>query len=205
MTSLTDLTDLTDLIGKQSKCEVLMKDLLNNRVKGKLLVKKKSRQLKVKAAFVRRNFQKYPLEKCIYESALQKYVHQPPNYAKGFSKLELASAVCCKNCCLRPCVMDGKQLDFIESLKEDHEDPDFAIMNAGTEAFILFKKFCGKLWMSRMKIKPGARDTLPICVKGALPRLLQQAVAEVKGRLVEAHEEVSLSDEFELMDGEEEN
>ena len=56
---------LGDLLDKQSKCEVLMKDLLDNRVEGKLLTKKKKRQLKLKQAFVQRNFQKYPIKNCV--------------------------------------------------------------------------------------------------------------------------------------------
>ena len=96
--------------------------------------------------------------------------------------------------------MVGKRVDFIESLKDDHEDPDFAITNAETLAVILFQRFCGKLWMSRMKIKPGPPAKIPACVKGALPRLLCQAVAEFNDKLVEPHEEVVFSDEFELTD-----
>ena len=194
---------LGDLLDKQSKCEVLMKDLLDNRVEGKLLTKKKKRQPKLKQAFVQRNFQKYPIKNCVFDTALQKHVHRPGKYVKEFSKLELATALCCGSCYLSPCLMVGKRVDFVESLKDDHEDPDFAITNAETLAVILFQKFCGKLWMSRMKIKAGPPAALPSCVKDAIPRLLCQAVAEVNDKLVEPHEEVVFSDEFELTDAEE--
>ena len=186
---------------RKSSGEV-MKELVDNPTKGKLLAKKKTKQLKLKAAFVERNFQKYPIKNCVYDPVLKKHVHQPGRYAKEFSKLELASACCCSSCYLRPCIMVGKQITFIEGFKYDYEDPDFALRNAETQAIILFQKFCGKLWMDRMKIKPGSPASLPLCVKGALPRLLRQAVAEATGTLVVPHEEVSSSDEFELTDSE---
>lgn len=176
-----------------------MKDLLDNRVKGKLFKKKKTKQLKLRQALVQRNFQKYPLKVCVYDAALQKHVHEPGRYRKEFSTLELTNASCCQGCYLRPCIMVGKRVQFLESLKCDHEDPDFAIRNAETLAVILFQKLCGKLWMNRMEIKPGPPASIPSCVKRALPRLLSQAVAEVNGKLVDSQEDGASSDEFELM------
>lgn len=179
-----------------------MQELVDNPTKSKLLAKKKTKQLKLKAAFVERNFQKYPIKNCVYDTGLEKHVHEPGRYTKEFSKLELATARCCCSCYLRPCIMVGKQITFIEGFKDDYEDPDFAMRNAETQAIILFQKFCGKLWMDRMKIKPGSPASLPSCVKVTLPRLLRQAVAEATGNLVEPHQEVSSSDEFELTDSE---
>ena len=186
-----------------NKSADLMKEFLDNRVEGKLLPKKKTRQLKLKQALVQRNFQKYPIKVCIYDSLLGKHVYQPPKYAKQFSILETANATCCGSCCLRPCIMDGNRIDFVESLKVDHEDPDFALTNAEMEAVILFQRFCGKLWMGRMKIKAGPSAIVPSCVKAAMPRLLAQAVAEINDKLVQPHEEAVYSDEFELTDAEE--
>ena len=171
----------------------IMKDFLDNRVKGKLLTKKKTKQLKLRQALVQRNFQKYPLKSCVYDSTLKKHVHEPGRYRKEFSTLELTNASCCPSCCLRPCVMVGKRVQFLESLKCDHEDPDFAIRNAETLALILFQKFCGKLWMSRMKIKPAPPPVVPSCVKGALSALLRHATAEVNGKLAGPHQDVSSS------------
>ena len=184
------------------KSDRLMQEFLDNRVEGKLLVKKKTRQLKLKQSLVQRNFQKYPIKQCTFEVSLGKHVYQPPKYSKAFTKLELANANCCSSCCLRPCVMDGKRVDFVESLKVDHEDPDFALKNAETEAVILFHRFCGNLWMRRMKVKAGPPAVVPECVKAALPRLLGQAIAELGDELCEPHEEVAYSDEFELTDTE---
>ena len=187
---------------KGKSAEEVMKELVENPTKGKLVTKKKTKQLKLKYAFVQRNFQKYPLKNCVYDSGLQKHVHEPARYAKEFSKLELATARCCNSCYLRPCLMVGKRVAFVEGFKDDHEDPDFAMRNAETQAIIFFRKFCGKLWMGRMKIKPGPPASLPSCVRVALPRLLRQAVAEVNDKLVEPHQGVSSSDEFEMTDSE---
>jgi hypothetical protein len=185
----------------------LMKELLDNRVDGKLMPKK-AKQLKLKQAWEKRNFQKYLLEKCAYDSRLKRHVYEPPKYKKEFDPLELSYAHCCEHCYLRPCLMIGKKLAFIQSLKADHgeEDPDFSISNAKTLAVNLFETYCGKLWTNRMKISTESMSlstgpplaSVPACVNNSLPRLLKQALAELDDKLKSDHEEVSSCDEFEM-------
>jgi hypothetical protein len=145
-----------------------------------MVPKKKQRQLKLKEAFLRRNFQKYPIEKCIYETNLQNHVYEPPKYGREFRTVEFADAVCCPNCFLRPCIAIGKRRDFLESMADVSEDPNLAIRNGRTHAFNLFLTYCGKLWMSRMKIKVEGlqpdRVSLPVCVERELPKLLEQVL-----------------------------
>lgn len=173
------------------KNDQLMTELLQNTAKGKLIRKKK--QQKLKESFTQRNFQKYLLSQCVCDAHLKKHVHEPPKWHREFDQLELAYAQCCESCCLRPCMMNGKKLEFIESLKVDHEDPVFAINNAKMHALILFNKYCGKLFMKRMKMSSGPPLCVPVCVTAALPQLLAQAVAELEDKLKEDHELVSLS------------
>jgi hypothetical protein len=186
----------------------LMNELLENRVEGKLMPKRKTKQLKLKQALEKRNFQKYHVDKCVYDPRLKRYVYEPPKYKKEFDPLELLYAHCCEHCYLRPCLMVGKKIAFIQSLKADHgeEDPDFSINNAKTLAVNCFRKYCGKLWTNRMKIFSESMSlsagpplaSVPACVNNALPRLLKQAMAELDDKLKADHEEVSSCDEFEM-------
>lgn len=140
--------------------------------------KKKQRQMKLKEAFQKRNFQKYPIEKCIYETNLRDHVYEPPKYGKEFRTVEFIDAVCCGDCFLRPCITVGKRKAFLECMADVSEDPELAISNGRTHAFNLFLTYCGKLWMSRMKIKvEGVQPdcvSLPDCVERELPRLFER-------------------------------
>ena len=147
----------------------------------KMVLGKKQRQLKLKEAFLQRNFQKYPIEKCVYESNLRNHVYEPPKYGREFRRVEFADTVCCAHCFLRPCIIIGKRKDFVECMAEVSEDPELALSNGRTHAFNLFGTYCGRLWMSRMKIKaegpePGS-VSLPACVRRELPILLEHILS----------------------------
>ena len=82
-------------------------------------------------------------------------------------------------------------MDFVECMKEHINEPNAAARNARVRALIIFKKYCGPLWMNRMKFS-WSPDTIkvPQCVNQAIPRLMAQASAEVQDKLSCAHEEV---------------
>ena len=197
---LKETTDF-DLEAHTEKQSKLMSELIANKTDGKILPKKKTRQLKLKEAFTQRNFQKYPLDKCVYNFDLRKHVYEPPMYKKHVSEVEQVMNPCCSSCYLQPCIMIGKKVDFMESLKADHEDPDFAIANAKILAVILFNRCCGQLWSRRMKIQAGPPSVLPACVGRALPRYLRVVSSIEDDYLYKKHEsEISEDDTEEETD-----
>lgn len=164
--------------------------------------KKKLKQLKLKQAFPR-NFQKYPIKKCVWDADLQDHVYEPPKYTKEFTDLERAHAHTCKSCYLRPCVMEGKKLDFMETLKECHEDPEFAIEQGRIVANNLLFRYFGKIYMRRWRKSDPDLNRMT-CIGKALPKLLAEAVAEVNGKLKVPGEEETEEEEYDDDDEEEE-
>lgn len=165
--------------GENSK--KIMGELLDNRVDGPLVPKKKKRQLKLKQAF-ERNFQKYPVKKCVWVPEFQKHVYEPPRYTKAMDALERSYAKCCPDCYLRPCLMVGEQRRFIEEHKGVVEDPVLAICNGEVIAYTLFVRYFGKNYVKRMKIDRTPLG-LPTCVVQALPVLLEKAKEELAGKV----------------------
>lgn len=158
----------------EEKARKIMQELLANPSKGKAVRKKKKKQQKLKEGFTQRNFQKYLLKQCVFDKHLKDHVFEPPKYQQEFDSLELTNARCCDKCYLRPCLMEGKKNLFLDSLKDDYEDPEFALQNNTVLAGNLFLKYCGKLWVKRMKIA----TAMPACVGIKMPALLKQAEAE---------------------------
>lgn len=162
--------------------DTIMEEFVNNTTEGKLLRPKKKKQIKLKEAFLQRNFQKYPIKQCVYDATTGKHIYQPPKYKRVMEVEGLDRGVCCASCYLTPCIMVGRRHDFLESLADDQEDPDFAINNAGALSLILFHRLCGKLWTRRMKIEAGPPRKIPMCVSQTLPELMRQVAGEAKGK-----------------------
>lgn len=164
----------------------LMTDLTNNPSDGPLIPKKKFRQLKLKQAFVRKNFQKYPISKCRWVQSIQQFVYQPPKYGKEFDHQQ--DSICCHHCYLTPySLFIGKKDKFVQSLAGDYEDPQFAVQNAGTIAHNLLHKYFGKNYMKRMKLTPieEFRKRVPACIRVGLDDTLlkvQGKAEELGGR-----------------------
>ena len=210
--------------------KALMKELLENRTEGPIVLKskqaeysksgalshhpldgsnykttvvakrftKKKKQLKLKQS-IQRNFQKYPISRCMYDPSLQKHVYLPSKWKKQVSKTEFDYASCCPHCYLRPCVTECKKVSFIECMKESFVvEPQHVSRNARVQAIMIFKEFCGELWMDRMKFSwsPTIIE-VPACVNKAIPRFTEQARAELDDKEEEDEEETDLSEEEE--------
>lgn len=162
--------------------KAVMVGLLGNAAKGKLLPKKKLKQRKLKEAFVRKNFQKFPLDKCTWEPALGKHVYQPPKYSMEFGSDVLESSLCCGCCFLKPCLMLGKKQMFVESIRSDYGDESFEIMNASIIAFNHMVKCFGINYMKRRKLYPWntfERD-IPECVINGLREVREKVQEEME-------------------------
>lgn len=174
----------------------LMEEILANPTTKPYLPKKKLRQAKLQQSFSRKNFQKYPIDKCVYDPLLKQWYYEPPKWKKEFEPLELAHAKRCPHCGLKPCLVEGKELSFKEALKNDHEDREFAMQNEKIHANNLLMKYCGKLYMKRMKlVSPGGTFDCA-CVNEALPRLFEQVIAELHDKLLVDHEEIEIETEW---------
>ena len=144
----------------------------------------KKKQLKLKQS-IQRNFQKYPISQCTYDPYLQKHVYVPKKWKKNVSEAEFDYARCCPHCYLRPCVTECKKVSFIECMKESLiVEPQHVSRNARVQAIMIFKEFCGQLWMDRMNISwsPTIIE-VPACVNKAIPRFTEQARAELDGKM----------------------
>ena len=156
---------------------VVMTGLQENAATGKLIPKRKLRQLKLRQAFVKKNFQRYPLEKCIWEANLGKHVYPRPQYSKEFGPEVLGSSRCCGSCYLKPCLMVGKKAVFQESFQSDHGDKIFEIKNASILAHNLMGKYVGKQYMRRFKLTPFdlfLERTMPQCIRDGLSDIQEQ-------------------------------
>ena len=173
--------------GDNRTIKSVMDEMLRSKVNGPLVRKKKVRQLKLKQAF-QRNFQKYPLSKCVWIPELKKHVYEPPRYTKAVDPLERSYAKCCPNCYLSPCLMIGKERHFVEEHKDVLEERSFALCMGQVEAHNLLCRYFGKQYVKRMKID-STELGLPRCVVKALPVLFEKAKAEAEGKFPSEEED----------------
>ena len=131
----------------------LMEEFVKNKTYGRLVPRKKMHQLKLKEAFKTRNFQKYNVKQCVYDSDLGTHVYEPPNYNKQFTKEERSFSRCCADCYLRPCITIGRKEALLGAVVPVAEDKNLAMRNGRMRAFHLFHELCGPLFMNRMKIR----------------------------------------------------
>lgn len=157
----------------------VMAGLVENMSSRPLIPKKKTRQLKLKQAFVRKNFQKYPIDKCDWIQEIQNHVYQPPKYRAEFGP---SLGQCCVHCYLQPCILVGKRDIFLESLWDDYEDPKFAVQNAFVVVHNQLFKYFGRNYMKRMKLTPADvfQEKVPFCVRKGIEDLLDAVLAKVE-------------------------
>ena len=146
--------------------------------------KKKTRQLKLGQQHKRRpkNFQNKPIEKCRWDPNLHVHVFEPPKCTREIDPLERSHARCCGSCFLRPCLMEGKEISFIECLKATHNDPDAAVANAKILANNFMLVFFGKTCVGKNKLANSAGESKLSCVSQALPHLLDVAALQIQER-----------------------
>ena len=169
-------------MSKLSFPEETMKQLLENRVEGPYLPKKKIRQLKLKESFRRPtlNWQRYPKEKCVFQSEIGKFVFQPTKYGKLNLPSELSVLRCCDSCFLTPC-LTHKWHPVDERLVELHTCPEFAMEEAEEAASNFLLEACGIIWMKRMKFFPFVLGkSLPSCALQEIPNLMERILRDLE-------------------------
>ena len=143
-------------------------------------LKKKKKQLKLKEAFRRPtlNWQKYPLERCIWSSSLNRHFFQPPKCVKVVQKARFQDPVICSSCYLIPCAYLLKREDIRHTMLDCYTDPVFATNDAEREALVTFNDCCGVMFTKRMNF----HKRLPGCVVDGIKQTLKGIQASfVKG------------------------
>lgn len=154
----------------------LMHGLVSNPTQGRLVPRKKMRQLKLKQALKRKNFQKYPLEKCNWETNVGRHVYQPPKYVSEFKREELEHSVCCTSCYLKPCIVLSKEDILVKSVRSG--------WNPSSTAHNLLYKYFGINYMKRMKLTPVNKfqATMPECIEKGLAEIRIRVAAKEVNR-----------------------
>ena len=174
------VTDITQPPRKDTR--VLMQELIDNHNDRPYLPKKKTRQLKLKQAFraPTLNWQRYPKDKCIFRSEINKHVYQPPGYTRTFDKVdqvEIQFSKCCDKCFLTPCFVESKpfRTRVGERIISVSSDPELALKFSESTADDVMKETCGIMYHKRMKRVPYVEGkSLPDCIrKGILDYLVQ--------------------------------
>jgi len=163
-----DDAQLADMIAKPTSA--LMAEFLEVASKN-IPLKKKKKQLKLKEAFRRPtlNWQKYPLERCIWSSSLNRHFFQPPKYVKAVQKSKFQDPVVCSTCYLIPCAYILKRDDIHSTMLDCYTDPIFATKDAEREALETFNNLCGVMFTKRMNF----HKRIPGCLADGIRQTLK--------------------------------
>lgn len=158
----------------------LMKELMENKTEGKILKKKKKKQLKLKEAFVGRNSQGYLLNQCYWDEALNKHVYEPKQYTKKVNTSHfhyglVSQYPTCPDCLLKPCVLTAfkKEINYdICQMVQRGRDAKQCIDYGRALCITKFRSYCGALWCKRNKCDKGFTSA-PACVNPGLSEIVR--------------------------------